>query len=111
MDYWPRLKLTVHDDVAAFLQAVGGDRVWLFTSKGTRSFWDADYRDGDWLVFGNESAGLPPGVLAGREDRVVRIPQTPDERCLNLATSAGIGLYQALRSVGNPRTDYGSGSG
>src|SRR6188768_48595 len=49
MDYWPRLKLTVHDDHASFLAAVGTDRMWLFTSKGQRSMWDADFADGDWL--------------------------------------------------------------
>jgi tRNA (cytidine/uridine-2'-O-)-methyltransferase len=99
MDYWPRLRLTVHDDVTAFFDAVGQDRVWLLSSKGERSLWQADFRDGDWLIFGNESAGLSPAVLAGRGEQVVRIPQAPGERCLNLATAAGIALYRALGAV------------
>jgi tRNA (cytidine/uridine-2'-O-)-methyltransferase len=99
MDYWPRLKLTVHDDDAAFFAAVGADRVWLFTSKAERSLWAADFRDGDWLVFGSETRGIDPAIVAARADRALRIPQAEDERCLNLATAAGIGLFEALRRV------------
>src|SRR3954470_9133798 len=55
MDYWPRLKLTVHDDDAAFFAAIGESRRWLLSSKGTRSIWDADFRDGDYLIFGKET--------------------------------------------------------
>jgi tRNA (cytidine/uridine-2'-O-)-methyltransferase len=101
MDYWPRLKLTVHDDDGAFFAAVGqsGGGLWLFSSKGDRSFWDADYRDGDWLVFGSETRGIDRGILESHPGRTVRIPQAEGERCLNLATAAGIGLYHALRVV------------
>jgi tRNA (cytidine/uridine-2'-O-)-methyltransferase len=96
MDYWPRLKLTVHDDLASFLAAVGEDRAWMLTSKGRRSLWDADFRDGDWVVFGNETQGLPAEMIERDPQRAIRIPQAPDERCLNLSTAAGITLYQAL---------------
>ncbi|MEA2707905.1 MAG: tRNA (cytidine/uridine-2-O-)-methyltransferase [Phycisphaerales bacterium] len=98
MDYWPRLRLTVHDDVEAFLRAVGGGgRMWMFSTKGTRPHWEADFQDGDWLVFGSETHGLPQSLLDREPSRVVRIAQAPDERCLNLSTAAGIGLYEALR--------------
>jgi tRNA (cytidine/uridine-2'-O-)-methyltransferase len=100
MDYWPRLRLTVHDDLAAFIAAVGEGRAWMFSTKGTRSHFDADFRDGDWLVFGSETHGLPSALLDRDASRVVRIPQAPDERCLNLSTAAGIGLYEALRKCG-----------
>jgi tRNA (cytidine/uridine-2'-O-)-methyltransferase len=99
MDYWPRLKLTVHDDLDALLAAIGGGRAWMFSTKGTRSFWDADYADGDWLVFGSETAGLPRRLLERDAARVVRIAQAPDERCLNLSTAAGIGLFEAIRQI------------
>jgi tRNA (cytidine/uridine-2'-O-)-methyltransferase len=99
MDYWPRLKLTVHDDDAAFFAAVGGDRMWLFTSKAERSLWEADFGDGDWLVFGSETRGIDPTIVAARAHRALRIPQAEGERCLNLATAAGIGLFEALRLV------------
>src|SRR5688500_3560965 len=89
MDYWPRLKLTLHDDTAAFLAVTKNERVWYFSSKGTRSFWQADFRDGDWLVFGSETRGIDESILAANADRALRIPQAPDERCLNVSTAAG----------------------
>jgi len=99
MDYWPRLKLTVHDDDAAFFAAIGEARRWLLSSKGTRSIWDADFRDGDVLIFGNETHGLPEDWLAPEPEQTIRIPQAAGERCLNLSTAAGIALFEALRQV------------
>ena len=99
MDYWPRLKLTVHDDSDAFFTAVGDQRTWLFTSKSNRSLWEAEFRDCDWLIFGSETHGLPETLLAQHPGQTLRIPQSQGERCLNLSTAAGIGLYEALRQI------------
>ncbi|MGA2500778.1 MAG: tRNA (cytidine(34)-2'-O)-methyltransferase [Tepidisphaeraceae bacterium] len=99
MDYWPRLKLTVHDDEAAFLKAMAGVRLWMFTSKSQQDLWQAGFQDGDCLVFGSETHGLSDELLAVCPEHNVRIPQVEGERCLNLATAAGIGLYQALGRV------------
>lgn len=99
MDYWERLKLTVHDDDAAFFQAMTGVKLWLFTSKATRSFWEADFEDGDCLVFGSETKGLGTEMVQRHADRALRIPQAAGERCLNLSTAAGIGLYEAIRKI------------
>lgn len=99
MDYWDRLQLTVHDDLDAFLKAMEGTRLWFFTSKGTRPHWDADFADGDCLVFGSETAGLPARLIEMNSQHILRIPQIEGERCLNLSTSAGIGLYEALRQI------------
>jgi tRNA (cytidine/uridine-2'-O-)-methyltransferase len=101
MDYWPRLSLTVHDDTAALLAAAPADRVWMLSSKGGRSLWDTRFREGDWLVFGSETRGIDESLLAPREATggVLRIPQVEGERCLNLSTSVGIALYEALRQV------------
>lgn len=100
MDYWPRLKLTVHDDDEAFFGAMSGRRLWLFTSKAERSFWEADYEDGDVLVFGSETHGIGQGIRERLGGQTVRIPQAEGERCLNLSTAAGIGLFEALRRAG-----------
>jgi tRNA (cytidine/uridine-2'-O-)-methyltransferase len=99
MDYWPRLKVTVHDDTDAFLAATAGARQWLFSSKASRSLWDADFREGDCLIFGSETHGLPEQWIERDPDHSIRIPQAPDERCLNLSTAVGIGLYECLRKV------------
>jgi len=97
MDYWPRLDLTVHDDTEAFFTHIAPRRFWLFSSKGTTSHFQADFLDHDVLIFGSETAGIADAILQAHPHRTVRIPQVEGERCLNLATSVGIGLYEALR--------------
>ena len=99
MDYWPRLRLTVHDDTEAFFAAMKGSRPWLFTSKAQRSFWDARFAPGDCLIFGSETHGLADEVIARFPAQAIRIPQAEGERCLNLSTAVGIGLYEAIRQV------------
>src|SRR5688572_7625530 len=99
MDYWPRLRLTVHDDTESFFKHVDPDRTWLFDSEGHIDLWSADFRDGDWLVFGSETRGIDPLLLRRHPERTVRIPQVAGERCLNLSTAAGVALYEALRRV------------
>jgi len=101
MDYWPRLKLTVHEDDQAFFAAVqrDGGNFWLFSSKAEKTLLEARFADGDWLIFGSETAGIPQTILSAHGERAVRIPQVDGERCLNLATAAGVALYEALRQV------------
>lgn len=99
MDYWPRLRLTVHDDLPAFSTAVAASRCWFFSSKATRSLWSASCAADAVLVFGSETAGLPASLLQQHPGCTLRIPQVAGERCLNLATAVGIGLYEALRQT------------
>jgi tRNA (cytidine/uridine-2'-O-)-methyltransferase len=99
MDYWPRLRLSVHDDTAALLAASTPATRWLLSSKGDRSVWDAGFGAGDWLVFGSETAGIDEAILRDHPGRALRIPQAQGERCLNLATAVGVTLYEALRQV------------
>lgn len=99
MDYWPRVRLTRHDDTESFLKTVNPDRCWFFSSKGTLNHWDIQYQDGDCLIFGNETRGFEPAIYERFAARMVRIPQAPGERCLNLSTAAGIALYEALRQT------------
>jgi tRNA (cytidine/uridine-2'-O-)-methyltransferase len=99
MDYWPRLRLTVHEDEEQLFRAIADSRTWLFTSKSARNLWQADFRPQDWLLFGSETRGLSDTLLQRFADRTLRIPQSEDERCLNLSTAVGIGLYEALRQI------------
>ena len=99
MDYWPRLKLTVHEETTAFFNQVGTESFWLFTSKAEQGLWDSKFQDGDWLIFGSETHGLEESLLARHAQRMVRIPQATSERCLNLSTAVGAALYDALRKV------------
>jgi len=101
LDYWPRLRLTVHDDSNSFFDFLRRDAApfWLFSTKGEPSLWQTRFTDGDWLIFGSETAGIADPVLAAHPARVVRIPQSPGERCLNLASSAAVALFEALRQI------------
>ncbi|HEY8667372.1 MAG TPA: tRNA (cytidine(34)-2'-O)-methyltransferase [Tepidisphaeraceae bacterium] len=99
MDYWPRVKLTVHDDEETFASAMRGKRLWLFTSRGEKSFWEAQFEDGDCLAFGNEMRGASAAMHDLCGECSLRIPQVSGERCLNLSTAAGIALFEALRQI------------
>ena len=64
-----------------------------------RDYWDVDYARGDYLVFGRETKGLPESMLAEHAESCVTIPMADDVRSINLATSVGIGTYEALRRI------------
>lgn len=99
LDYWDAVDLWVHQDWSAFRDAVVPERCLYFSTHGERSFWEAPYHEGAVLVFGNEGHGLPQQVRDEHADRLYRIPMLDGARSLNLATSAGIVLYEALRQL------------
>ena len=97
LDYWPRLDLRLHDRIPS---PAGGGRLVAFSSQGTVAHWEAGLGRGDLLLFGPEDQGLPQDAIA-RADLVVRIPLLPEERSLNLAMAAAVGLFEALRPCGH----------
>jgi tRNA (cytidine/uridine-2'-O-)-methyltransferase len=98
LDYWHEVKVTVWESLAALQAAQPADARWFFlTTKATRAYWDAEFRAGDFLVFGRETKGLPEPLLAANAECCVTIPMPGSTRSLNLATSVGIVLYEALR--------------
>lgn len=100
LDYWDKVQLQCHPNWAHFLETVKPRRFFLFSTFAPRSLYDAHFEPGDFLVFGKETKGLPESLLAEWPDRVLGIPMQPDTvRSLNLSTSAGIALYEALRQV------------
>ena len=100
LDYWERLNPTHHASWEAFRAAEPAMPLWFFTTKGDRRHTDVRWRDGDGLVFGRETVGLPPELLAAHPDRHVKIPMPGAfHRSLNLAQAAAIGLFEALRQT------------
>ena len=100
LDYWAKLDLRVHSDFEAFLAAIPPEpSLFFFSTKAKRSFWDAKFRPDSYLVLGCETAGLPPWVHERYADRMVKIPIGLNVRSLNLSTSAGVALYEALRQT------------
>jgi tRNA (cytidine/uridine-2'-O-)-methyltransferase len=99
LDYWPEVDLTRHDSLDRFEESFQG-RVLCLSARGSVPYTNADFRDGDCLLFGSESRGLPPSVLERYASRTFVIPMlTGRVRSLNLATSVGIVLYEALRQL------------
>ncbi len=77
--------------------------LWLSTTKAPRPYTQAQFRDGCWLFFGKETAGLPQPFREAFPDRCLRIPMRPDARSLNLANSVAILTYEALRQLDFPQ--------
>lgn len=98
LDYWDEVKISYHDDLIAYVEAVETP-CYFFSSHATTSYTDVNYTPDDTLIFGAETHGLPPEVFARWPEKMVTIPMLPGARCLNLATSAGIALYEALRQT------------
>jgi len=100
LDYWKHVDLQRHLDVEEFMDTVDGSKVHLFTTKADKSYIDADFKDGDRLVFGPETRGLDPWILEKFSGRCVTLPMfNPEVRSLNLSNTVAIGLYEALRQT------------
>lgn len=97
LDYWHELNPRLWENFEAFRATVPESaRVYFLTTKSDRRYWDATFRDGDYLVFGPETCGLPESLLERHPEDCLTIPQIAG-RSLNLSTAAGIVLYEALR--------------
>jgi len=104
LDYWDLVDCREHADWQSFVDTEQPGRLWLFTTKAERMYWDADFRPGDYLLFGRETTGVPEHVHEhvaeqyGADHRIT-LPMIDDPRArsLNLATVVCAGLYEALR--------------
>ncbi len=106
LDYWPYVRVLVHESLEDFLEEYGDrrDRMFLATTKGTRPYTEIDYRDEDMILFGRETAGLPRDFIEANRERTIRIPLSEDTRLrsLNLSNSVSIVLFEALRQMNFP---------
>jgi len=98
LDYWDEVELHRHIDVDSLYKNLPDSRFLFLTTKVERLYTDWRYQDGDCLVFGPETRGLPESLLKANPDRCLTIPMAnKNVRSLNLATSVGIVLYEAIR--------------
>lgn len=98
MDYIEHVEVARHADFNAFRSTLGSQRLVLFTTKAEGSLYDFTFLPGDVLLFGKESAGVPPAVVEACDARL-RIPMRPQVRSMNLASSAALALGEALRQT------------
>ncbi len=98
LDYWQDVDLHVWESFSALQDAMIGKGFWFLSTKATRSPWDVQFAQGDCLVFGRETKGLPEEIVAAAGGRALRIPMQPGgTRSLNLSTAVAIVLYEAVR--------------
>ena len=102
LDYWHLVDVHVYENVEEYLEKNGDENLWLLSTKAPRSYAQASFGPDVALMFGRETSGLPEELMARYMDRSIRIPMKPRARSLNLASSAAIILYDALRQQGFP---------
>jgi tRNA (cytidine/uridine-2'-O-)-methyltransferase len=104
LDYWPLVDLRVYpgwDTFDALYKSADSINFKYFSARAEKSYLDARYRPGDFLVFGGETKGLGADFLSGRSEATYRIPIfEPGVRSLNLANAVSIVVYEALRQTG-----------
>ncbi len=102
LDYWHLVDLHVWKSLEELFAAEDPRDLWLATSKGVKSYADptVTFRDGCWLFFGKETAGLPRDFRERWRDRCLRIPIRAEARCLNLSNSVAILAFEALKQTG-----------
>ncbi|MBQ4268066.1 MAG: tRNA (uridine(34)/cytosine(34)/5-carboxymethylaminomethyluridine(34)-2'-O)-methyltransferase TrmL [Clostridia bacterium] len=101
LDYWHLVDIRYYDSFAELQEKYPEARFFYFTTKALHRHSDVKFRDGDFLVFGKETKGLPEELLLQHKEECLRIPMFSEARSLNLSNSVAIAVYEALR-----QTDY-----
>lgn len=101
LDYWASVDLCVWESLGELKQAAAREaRFWYLSTKAHRPHWEAEFRRGDYLVFGPESKGLPESMLKEHADMALTIPMPgAGSRSLNLSTAVAVVLYEGLRQL------------
>jgi tRNA (cytidine/uridine-2'-O-)-methyltransferase len=108
LDYWPHVDVHVHEDWQRFRLLHRDAPMHFFSARATRSYLAARYLPGDFLVFGSETKGLAPTLLAAHRDATYVIPiASPHVRSLNLSNAVSVVVYEALRQLGGRRRTLG----
>ncbi|WP_261806394.1 tRNA (uridine(34)/cytosine(34)/5-carboxymethylaminomethyluridine(34)-2'-O)-methyltransferase TrmL [Lapidilactobacillus luobeiensis] len=101
LDYWDKVRLVYHDDLAAFLATVPDlERLYLITKFSDRVYSQPDFSDikqDHYFLFGKETTGLPEDFMREHQANCLRIPMTENVRALNLSNTAALVIYEALR--------------
>lgn len=101
LDYWEGVNVQVIDEIEEFEQMLDNatHSFYFLSSKSSLKYSDVSYKSDDWLIFGSEQTGLPKHFSEKWMDHFRTIPMREGARCLNLATSAGIVVYEAWRQL------------
>lgn len=102
LDYWDKLEMYRWDSLSELLESYPDNKLYLASTHANTRFDAVKYTINDMLVFGSESRGLGPEILARYPDRLIRIPMQDYGRSLNLSNSAAVILFEALRQLDYP---------
>ena len=97
LDYWHLVDVRVYENLQDFFARNEIRQMWCLSTKAPRSYTDAQYQDGCFLLFGKETKGLPEDLLDEHYDQCVRIPMRQEARSLNLSNAVAITVFEALR--------------
>ncbi len=100
LDYWQYLDVKTYENLDDFFFSAAPKRFFLYTTKGRTIHSDARFEDGDFLLFGKETKGLPESLLKENPEKCLRIPMLENLRSLNLSNCVAIAVYEALRQTG-----------
>ncbi len=101
LDYHEYAHLQIHDDYEAFLETVKPRRVFALSTKGTANYTEAGFQEGDAMMFGPETRGLPADLRESLpQERVLRLPMLAESRSLNLSNTVAVVIYEAWRQMG-----------
>ena len=99
LDYWEGIQVEFMDDLEDYLEEASVP-FYFFSSKSNKLYTEVSYQKDSLLIFGSETTGLPATFLEKWPEKFVKLPMMPEARCLNLATSVGISIYEAWRQQG-----------
>lgn len=99
LDYWDKVDITIYENLEEFKEKNIDGNMYLLSTKSKRVYTDVKYKDGDYLVFGPETRGLPEDFILENFSNSVRIPMGKNLRSLNLSNSVAIVAYEALRQM------------
>ena len=100
LDYWGDLDLCYHENFEALIETIPDiSRVFFFTTRASKTYYDVAYQEGDWLVFGRESDGLPAEIVSKFQEQCVKIPFPGTVRSFNLGNAVAMALGEGLRQL------------
>lgn len=100
LDYWHLLGVQYYENLEEFFEKTKGARYFYATTKAPHTYAEAEFHDGDYILFGKETKGLPEELLHEKKEDCIRIPMIEEARSLNLSNSVAIVVYEALRQTG-----------
>lgn len=99
LDYWNDAEIFYYDSFNEVREKFKDASFYYFTTKGLNKYTDAEFKEGDFLVFGKETRGLPEELLKENKESCLRIPMIGETRSLNLSNSVAIAVYEGLRRL------------